>query len=309
MPEPRARPVWRRRLRRGFWLLFTLLVLGLLGRLVWTTNWPAVLEAARTLPAWKLAAAVAVALLGHAVYGLLDLVGRHITGHRLSPVRTWLTATTSYALNLNFGGLIGGVGMRVRLYGRQGLDGGVIGRVTAASIAGNWGGYALLLASLPLWGAESGPGQWLGQGAALALSLGAAAVVVLAAVASLRGWQADVRGHRLALPAPRPLAALLAAAVGNWLVMAVVLWLCLDGRADFATALAVLLVGAVAAAVSHVPAGLGVLDIVVISALSAAGSRSELIAAVLLYRAAYYLVPLLLAVPAAFWLSRRNPQG
>ncbi|KFN45702.1 lysylphosphatidylglycerol synthase domain-containing protein [Arenimonas composti] len=305
MPEAAGR--WRPRLRRAFWLLFALLVAGLLARLAWRTDWPAVLAAAKTLPGWKLAAAVAVAFLGHATYGLLDLVGRRLTGHDLPRLRTWLTATSSYALNLNFGGLVGGVGMRLRLYGAQGLDGGDIARITAASIAGNWGGYALLLASLPLWAGPKVLARWLGQGGAIAASATAAVLVLLAVVASARRWRGRPRGHTLALPPPRALLMLLGAALGNWLLMAVALWLCLDGRADYATVLAVLLAGAIAAAVSHVPAGLGVLDAVVVATLAGGGAgREELIAAVLLYRAAYYLAPLLPALPAAIWLSRRR---
>ena len=55
--------------------------------------------------------------------------------------------------------------------------------------------------------------------------------------------------------------------------------------------LAVLLLAAVAGAVSHVPGGLGVLEAVFIAALGSQVPRPELLAALLAYRCVYYLLP------------------
>ena len=56
-----------------------------------------------------------------------------------------------------------------------------------------------------------------------------------------------------------------------------------------------LLVAAVAGVIAHVPAGLGVLEAVFIALLSHRVPQAELLAALLAYRALYYLVPLALA--------------
>ena len=56
----------------------------------------------------------------------------------------------------------------------------------------------------------------------------------------------------------------------------------------------VLLLAAVAGVVTHVPAGLGVLEAVFVACLSDVGTTTVL-AALLSYRAVYYLVPLALA--------------
>lgn len=290
--------------KRVAWAAFGVLVVWLLWRLAARTDWDAVLASARTRTAAQLAAIAALALAGHAVYGLLDVVGRGLAGHRLPLWRTWLTATTSYAMNLNFGGAVGGVGFRLRLYGRQGVDAAKIGRVIAGSIVANWTGYALLLASLPLWAGDDGLGRWTGQGTAWAISAGAAVAVALAAWASVRGWSPSVRGHAFPFPPPRAAAAMLLAALGNWTVMATVLWLCLGGDATWGEALAALLVGAVAAAVAHVPGGLGVLDAIVVAMLAGRAPEADLVAGVLLYRAAYYLLPLAVAAIGYAVLSR-----
>ena len=179
MAEPR-KPLWK----RLAWVAFALLVAWMLWRLGTRTDWPAVLASARTRSPWQLATIALLALAGHAVYGLLDGVGRGLAGHRLPLWRTWLRATTCYAMNLNLG---------------------------------DAAGY----------------------------------------------------GH----------------------------------------ALAALLIGAVAAAVTHVPGGLGVLDFVVVTMLAGIAARPELVAAVLLYRAAYYLLPLALAAPAYLLLTRTAAGG
>lgn len=308
MDEARKR-LWK----RLFWIAFAALVGWLLWRLVARTDWLAVLASMRTRSAWTLAAIVATALAGHLVYGLLDVVGRRLVGHRLPLWRTWLTATTCYAMNLNLGGAVGGVGLRLRLYGQQGVPAAKIGRVIAGSIVANWAGYALLLASLPLWAADNGLARWTGPVAAIAISVGAAFAVALAGWGSVRGWTPTVRGHAFSFPPPRAALAMLLAALGNWLLMAAVLHLCLGDAATWGQALAALLVGAVASAVTHVPGGLGVLDVVLVAMLAGKASESELVAAVLLYRSAYYLLPLALAAPAYFMLvrapARRNLSG
>ena len=59
--------------------------------------------------------------------------------------------------------------------------------------------------------------------------------------------------------------------------------------------LTVLLIGAIAGVVAHVPAGLGVFEFVFVALLSHVVSEGRLIAALLGYRAIYYIVPLMVA--------------
>ena len=58
-----------------------------------------------------------------------------------------------------------------------------------------------------------------------------------------------------------------------------------------------LLLAAIAGVLTHVPAGLGVLEAVFIATVGMQVRQAELLAALLAYRAVYYLVPLLWAVP------------
>ena len=77
--------------------------------------------------------------------------------------------------------------------------------------------------------------------------------------------------------------------------------------------LATLLSAAIVGAATHVPGGLGVLEAVFIAALGGAGAAAQLIAALLAYRALYYLVPLVVAAAMHFALEaiarRRKKRG
>ena len=132
------------RIRRFAWPAFILLLLAMLGRHLLTVEWEEVWQAVKKPPFWLLALLAMGGLIGHGVYGCLDLVGRRWTGHQLTRRRTWLLATSSYAFNLNLGALVGGIGLRYRLYHRQGVGSRITSRIIATSVAGNWLGYLAL---------------------------------------------------------------------------------------------------------------------------------------------------------------------
>ena len=101
----------------------------------------------------------------------------------------------------------------------------------------------------------------------------------------------------------------LALSVANWSVMAGVVWVLLRGQIDYATVLTVLLIAAVAGVLAHVPAGLGVLEAVFVALLSHRAPPHTLIAALLAYRALYYLLPLALALPVFLTLDAHGRKG
>jgi glycosyltransferase 2 family protein len=70
----------------------------------------------------------------------------------------------------------------------------------------------------------------------------------------------------------------------------------LPGPVGYPMVLGVLLLSAVATAIAHIPAGIGVLEAVFLALLGGRIAEAPLLAALLAYRAFYYLVPLLLAV-------------
>lgn len=280
------------------------LVLALVAGQARTVDWPAVWRALRSLSPALLAVAAMLALASYGLYAAFDLIGRRLTGHRLTVGRTLGTAAISYAFNLNFGAWVGGLGLRLRLYSRCGLSVPTVLQVIAYSMATNWLGYLWVGGAVLLWAPPQLPSAWMAWTPpdaglrAVGLAMVAAALAYLALCRFSRQRQLTWRTRSLVLPSGR-VAALQALAGGtNWMLIGAIAWLVLGGRIDYASVLGTMLLAAVAGVVTHVPANLGVLEAVVVATLGARLPTHELLAAMVAYRAIYYLLPLALALPA-----------
>ena len=275
---------------------FVLVVGGLLVRYARTVDWSQVKQSILELPHDVLLQALGFAAISHAVYSLMDLVGRHYTGHRLSKRKVMQISFISYAFNLNLGSLVGGIGFRYRLYSKLGVRYGNITRIVTMSMITNWLGY-ILLAGLaftispmllpPNWKLDNQELQLVGVGL-LAFSV---VYLGLCAFARQRSW--TIRGHEIDLPTIRMAGAQLAISSVHWLTMAAVPWMLLQGQVEYTTALQVLLIAAIAGVILHIPAGLGVTEAVFVALLSHRIPEHQLIGALLAYRAIFYLTPLI----------------
>lgn len=296
--RPRAWWPWAKRIGTG---VFFGLVAWLLIRQARTIDWSEVLGSVGEIPLPMLFGAAALAACSFALYSTYDLLGRHMTGHRLRAGTVMAVTFISYAFNLNLGSLVGGVAFRYRLYSRLGLDGDTITRVLGFSMLTNWFGYlAVAGAAFCFWPMTLPPDWKIGSeglrilGAVLLLL--AAGYLVLCGIAREHIWR--IRGHDLQTPALRMALLQLVMSCANWCLIGGVIWLLLQQELSYPHVLAVLLVGAVAGVITHVPAGLGVLEAVFVALLSHELSEARLLGALLAYRAIYYLLPLALATCA-----------
>ena len=295
--QPDPHPVWHW-IKRALSLLFFVAVTALLVRYAGNIDWEDVLDSVRNTPGPALLAATLLAATSHLLYSCFDLIGRRYTGHEL-PTGTVMAVTfISYAFNLCIGSLVGGVGFRYRLYSRLGLGKGVITRVVSMAMLTNWLGYKLLAGLVfllrplelpPSWKMGNHGLQWLGVG----LILVSVAYIVACVRAGDHIW--DVRGHELYLPPWRMAVLQMLISCINWSLMAGVIYVLLQDRIAYTDVLTVLLIGAIAGVVAHVPAGLGVFEFVFLALLSHVIPEGRLIAALLGYRAIYYIVPLMVA--------------
>lgn len=301
--SPAAQGAWRWFKRLAPWAL-AVLVLSLVTQQARAVDWSAVWAALQDLSATRLAVAVGLALVGYAVYAGFDLVGRHLTGHTLSVPRTLGTAAICYVFNLNFGALVGGFAMRLRLYTRWGLDAPTVAKVIGLSMVTNWLGYLWLGGVVLLWSPPQLPGGWA-QSDAVLRTVGVVMIALAVTYLALCAWSKrrtlNWRDHGLALPGGwlAVVQALMGAA--SWTLMGGIIWVLFDGRVAYPVALGALLMAAVAGVITHVPAGLGVLEAVFVVALAGVLPSTEVLAVVLTYRAIYYLLPLALALPAYAW--------
>lgn len=302
----RARPTkagitgkaWWPWLKRAATAVFFILVAWLLVTQARAVEWGEVLAVLADYPRPTLLSAVALALLSLTLYSTFDLLGRHYTGHAL-PARTVLRVTfISYMFNLNLGTLVGGVAFRYRLYSRLGLAIGQITRVISLSMLTNWMGYLLLAGVIFGFHTPALPPGWEMSNTGLRIAgfvLLAMALSYLLLCALSRRRQFSLRGHELHLPSSRLAFLQLCMGAANWLLMSGIVFMLLQQRIAFSTVVGVLLVAAIAGVITHVPAGLGVLEAVFVVLLSSQLPRHELLAALVAYRGIYYLAPLLLA--------------
>jgi uncharacterized membrane protein YbhN (UPF0104 family) len=301
-PTPQDESAFRRTLRAawpwikrvGTWVFFGL-VAWLIVKQARGIDWDEVMDAFSRLPASTLCMAGGLAAASFVLYSTFDLLGRYLTGHKLGTGTVMGVTFVSYAFNLNLGSLVGGIAFRYRLYSRLGLDNEKITRILGFSMLTNWFGYLVVAgAAFSFWPLDLPEGWKIGGtglrilGAAL-LAL-AAAYLVLCAVASDRTWH--VRGHAWQPPTLRMAGLQLAMSCANWSLMGGVVWLLLQQKVPYPEVLAVLLVGAVAGVITHVPAGLGVLETVFVALLSHRLPQGEILAGLIGYRALYYIAPL-----------------
>lgn len=283
---------WAR--RAAVWGFFALIA-WLLVRQALVIDWDDVLDAIRALPATALLAAAALAACSFALYSTYDLLGRHLTRHRLGTGTVMGVTFISYAFNLNLGSLVGGVAFRYRLYSRLGLANAAITRVLGFSMLTNWLGYLVVAGAAFCFWPMTLPPEWKIDSEGLrilgaVLLMVALAYLVLCATSRGRVWR--VRGHELRVPGLAMALLQLAMSCANWSLMGGVIWVLLQGQVEYTQVLAVLLVAAVAGVVTHVPAGLGVLEAVFVALLAHEVPQAQLLGALLAYRGLYYLLPL-----------------
>lgn len=279
-------------------LFFFILVSVLLFLLVKNLDWQDVSHALLAYKGTTLALGGGVALASYAVYVGFDLLGRRYTGHQL-PVRQVVPVTfVCYAFTLNLSAWVGGIALRFRLYSRLGLDLPTITRILTLSLITNWLGYMLLAGGVfslrlirlpPTWEIGTTTLQWIGFGL-----LAAACTYLLACrFCKRREWR--WREQEIILPGAKIALAQAVLGVLNWSLMALLIFLLLPEKAFYPTILGVLLISSIAGVITHIPAGLGVLEAVFIALLQHQFSHGTLVAALISYRVIYFLIPLLLA--------------
>ena len=293
-------------------LLFLCVVVVLLVNAARAVDWAQVRAAIAGYGRGRLAVAGLFTAASYLLYCGYDLAARRYAEHDLRRRHILPIVFVSYALSMNIGAVLGGAGFRLRLYARSGLSLGLITRIIFFSTVTNWAGYLLLAGVLFARRTLALPPGWrLGVDGLQVLGVGLLCLLAgyLVACRVAHGRIFHLRGHHFRLPS-LPLALLqVAMAAGNWMLMAAIVYVLLPGAVGYAEVLAVLLLGAVAAAAVHMPAGIGVLEAVFVALLDGRLPRAEILAAVLTYRAFYYLLPLAVALVVYAGLEGRRQRG
>lgn len=227
-----------------------------------------------------------------------DLVAFRITGHKFSWRQALVPSFVSFAVSNNAPASVATAGgVRYKMYRPYGLTVGGAVHVAGVNVVTYvvglcaLAGVALLLR--PTQGAASGlhlSGQVLGG---ILLVLVAA---YFAACLLVRG-PVRVRGRELRFPTGRLALAQLGVSVADWLLSSAPLYLLLSTftAIPYLTFLTTFLLGACAALLLPIPGGIGVFEAVILLLRPTGAPGPQTLAALLLYRVVYYLLPLFVA--------------
>jgi uncharacterized membrane protein YbhN (UPF0104 family) len=181
-------------------------------------------------------------------------------------------------------------------------------RVWGFSLLTNWIGFAALAGTVFLSGqVQLPPDAPLSSHALRLVGVGLCSAVglYLAACRWSRKRLWVVRGHRLELPRARLALVQVALAATHWSLVAGVLYVLLHGGVDYPTVLGALMLASMAVIALRVPAGIGVLEAAFLTLLAGRESEAQLLAALLAYRALFYLLPLAVAALVYLGLEAR----
>ncbi len=291
-----------RRFRRWAGRLLLLAFFCVAGWLAWrqskTVDWSEVIATLRDYRATTLVGAGALAAASYAIYGCFDVLSRRYVRAEVSDWRAAMIGAVSYAFNLNLGSIVGGAGFRLRMYSKVGVDQRRIAAIIAFSMATNWVGYLLVAGVVFAIGGVKFPEGWkAGDGLmriiGIAMVSAALGYLALCRFSRQRDW--SLRGRSFTLPSAWMALRQLLLGASNWLVIAGVAYLLLSRQVSYVAVLSVVCVASIAGAMAHIPGGLGVIEGVYVAMLGWSIGTGTILAAVLAYRAVYYLIPLAVA--------------
>ena len=243
--------------------------------------------------------AVALTLLNYVILIGYDWLGIRYIRHAMSFPRIALASFLGYAVGNNFGTLLGGSTIRMRLYTAWGLSAVEIIKLVIILSVTFWiglfalSGVVFIVDPLPIPDRLHLP---VSSTIPLGIVLGSLAITYLLFCAVR---QTPIKLHQWEFTPPPVGLSLLQYVIAtlDLMVAATVLYVLLPASVEvgYVHFLAVYLLAVVAALFSQVPGGLGVLELVILVVLGPTEPQ-HVVAALLAYRAIYYLIPLTLGL-------------
>lgn len=263
-------------------------------------TWADLSGAVRAVPLGALLASLVLAVFAMGTMGLYDVLSCHVARLKQVPLRLSMVAGyCGYALSnaLGFHVILGGT-VRFRIYARAGLTGEQIAQILALSLATIWLSVAAMAAFVMVVNPLGVPLlRWA------PLFTQATGAALGAALLGLYLWlwrgEREIRllGWRFPLPGGKAAIVQTLLGVADFGLAAAALYVVIpqDLRPDFPVFMLIFTTSFLAGVVSHSPGGLGVLEAGILLGLGAA-NRPDAIAALMVFRLTYYIVPFLLAV-------------
>jgi len=268
-------------------------------------------DAVGAIPLSRWALAGLCTLLAYGALAWYDQIALRHLGRSLNWRFVGLVSFTAYAIGHNIGAsVLSGAVVRYRAYSTKGLGMGEVGLLVAfcsfTFTLGNalLGGLALLGAPGLVERYIPGAPEWAGRGLAILLLAGPW-LYALGALLQFRPLR--VRGFELVYPRPPIAARQLMAGPLELIGAAGIIYFALPAASNpgFVVVLGVFLASFTLALISHAPGGLGVLEYSFLVAMPDAPPAGVL-AALLVFRLLYLILPLLFSLFVVFGFERRR---
>jgi phosphatidylglycerol lysyltransferase len=274
------------------------------GWVLWNTfqeiSFADVIAQMRALPASKLAIASLCAAGAFTTVALYEVVVVRYVKHCIGRARPMLTALIAYPLGHAVGqAMLSGGALRYRMYTPAGFSATEVGATVLLAVMPYALAFGLLFdLSLVLAADRLEPmfrisSQWLFALGVIGLCKDAGYLLLIL----LRKKPVRLGGWSVNLPTPAMTALQLVVGLVDVFLVSLVLYLMLPASAGIAylAFLGAYLASVLAGVLSHVPAGLGVVESMLLLMLPGVPPE-QLLAAVLMYRVIYEIVPVLLAL-------------
>lgn len=255
------------------------------------------------IPARRIGLALALMVVNYLVLVGFDWLAIREIGRALPLRRVALASFVGFAISYNFGALLGGTSVRYRLYSSWGLSAVEILRLVLMLGITFWFGVLALAGVLFVVDPFPIPAGLVASGVSLPFetvrplgyALLAFTVVYLAIVVF---WRRPIRfrGFQVMIPSVSTSLLQLLVSGGDLLVAGSVLFVLLPPEfgLSYLEFTGIYVLAVVAVILSHVPAGVAVFEVVILNLVQDEW-KGEVLAALVLFRAIYYLLPLLLA--------------
>jgi phosphatidylglycerol lysyltransferase len=266
-----------------------------------------------SIPTWRLLGAVAVTLMNFAQLTLYDRIGLAYIGRNFPRVRVAMVSFIATAFAHNVGpSLATGGSVRYRFYSDWGLSLSEVSIVVTLGMVTFWAGFAAI-AGPTLVAIDAASASRLSLPRDALRVVGSVLLVLEAgywAFCSMGPREIRIRRWSFKVPSPKLAAAQCLVGAADWFAMTLVLFLLLpEGAVSFPSLLGIFILVQITAMISQLPGGLGVFESLMVAALAPMLSVGTVVAALLLYRVIYLVMPLVIAtiglVGTEWWNLRR----
>ncbi len=297
VPESRWSNLWTH-LRTALTVVVFVAAFWLLHHEFSTMNFRDVANSFRSIPVTSLLLAMVLTMANYGVMIGYDAIAVRLVGHRVTAGQIATTSLLSYAVTNSLGTVLGGTPVRFRLYSAWGLSTTEIIRLIFYIGIAFWIGLMSLGGILFVATPFEIPARF---GLPLATSsplgfvmLSISAVFLLSC--AFRRSPIQILGINFQPPPLRFGLAQTAVSAIDFLLAAATLYVLLPANVGigFLPFVAIFVLAIVVALLSHVPGGLGVLELVLVTMLPQ--TSHSLLASLLAFRMIYYLLPFLTAV-------------